>query len=71
MDACFSALPMTEPLPLLPQAPAAAVLLVLLPAPVSRAGRASGAISPAALHTLQQQLGAAIRVLRIDESNHP
>jgi hypothetical protein len=51
--------------------PEAAVLLVLLPAPVSRAGRSSEAVSPAALDALQLQLGAAIRVLRINESSHP
>lgn len=49
----------------------AAVLLVLLPAPVSRAGQASETVSPAALDALQLQLGAAVRVLRINESSHP
>jgi hypothetical protein len=50
--------------PLVPS-PAAVVLLVLLP---------SGAIeatTQAALQLLQQQLGPAIRVLRVDEATHP
>lgn len=62
---------MTEPLSFLPPPPAAAVLLVLLPAPVSRAGRTSEAVSPAALDALQHQLEPAIRVLRINEFSHP
>lgn len=48
--------------------PEAAVLLVLLPpAPLG----AVQVATCAALHTLQQQLGAAIRVLRVDEDAHP
>ncbi|HEX8506944.1 MAG TPA: thioredoxin [Hymenobacter sp.] len=49
----------------------AAVLLVLLPAPVFRAGQARAAVSPAVLDALQLQLGAAVRVLRINEASHP
>lgn len=45
----------------------AAVLLVLLPL-ASGAGQVA---TYAALHTLQQQLGAAIRVLCVDEAAHP
>jgi hypothetical protein len=60
-------LPLPAPVP-----PAdAAVLLVLLPAPGARAGQAGEAVSPAALDALQQHLGAAVRVLRINESSHP
>ena len=62
---------MTEPPALPTPLPDAAVLLVLLPAPVSRVGRASEMVSPAALDALQLQLGAAVRVLRISESSHP
>ncbi|WP_210517902.1 thioredoxin [Hymenobacter terricola] len=48
----------------------AAVLLVLLPRalPGTRPGRPA---TLAALGVLQQQLGAAIRVLTIDEASHP
>ncbi|AWM31860.1 ammonia monooxygenase [Hymenobacter nivis] len=48
--------------------PEAAVLLVLLPLAPSGAGQVA---TCAALHTLQQQLGAAIRVLCVDEAAHP
>jgi fructose-1,6-bisphosphatase/inositol monophosphatase family enzyme len=44
--------------------PAAAVLLVLLPL-------GAGTAATAALAALQQQLGAAVRVLAIDEASHP
>jgi hypothetical protein len=47
---------------------AAVVLLVLLPPAASTASQLT---TRAALHTLQQQLGAAIRVLRVDEATHP
>ncbi|UOQ51153.1 thioredoxin [Hymenobacter cellulosivorans] len=43
----------------------AAVLLVLLP----EAGAARPA--PTALQALQRQLGAAVRVLRVEEARHP
>ena len=46
----------------------AVVLLVLLPPATSGALQAA---TRAALHLLQQQLGAAIRVLRVDEATHP
>lgn len=51
--------------------PEVAVLLVLLP-PVPR-NEAAGAAArtSAALRVLQGRLGAAIRVLRIDEASHP
>lgn len=48
--------------------PHAIVLLVLLPPANSEAAQA---FTRAALHSLQQQLGAAIRVLRVDEATHP
>lgn len=48
--------------------PDPAILLVLLPPAASGAAQAT---TRAALHTLQQQLGAAIRVLRVDEASHP
>ncbi len=51
--------------------PDAAVLLVLLAAPAPGVGRLSPAVSAATLASLQQQLGAAVRVLRIDEASHP
>lgn len=61
---------MTNALPLsLSAAAEAAVLLVLL-APPGRAP-ANPPVTAAALAELQQQLGAAIRVLRIDASTHP
>jgi thioredoxin-like negative regulator of GroEL len=44
--------------------PAPAVLLVLLPL-------GAGAAARATLAALQQQLGAAVRVLAIDEASHP
>jgi hypothetical protein len=47
---------------------AAIVLLVLLPPAASTASQIT---TRAALHALQQQLGAAIRVLRVDEATHP
>ena len=51
--------------------PDAAVLLVLLAAPAPGVGRLSPAVSSSALARLQQQLGTAVRVLRIDEASHP
>jgi hypothetical protein len=48
--------------------PQAIVLLVLLP---SAGSAAAQAVVRAALHTLQQQLGAAIQVLQVDEATHP
>jgi hypothetical protein len=58
-------LPLTASSGLFPQA---IVLLVLLPPADSAAAQAS---VRGRLHTLQQQLGAAIRVLRVDEATHP
>lgn len=49
---------------LLPTSPPAAVLLVLLP-------RGAGAAAAATLAALQQQLGAAVRVLAIEEAAYP
>lgn len=57
------------PFPLPSAAAEAAVLLVLLAAPGT--GHAGPAVSAAALEVLQQQLGTAVRVLRIDASSHP
>lgn len=71
MAASFPAFPMTEFLSKSAHSSDAAVLLVLLPAPVSRVGQASPAVSPAALDALQRQLGAAIRLLSVNESSHP
>jgi hypothetical protein len=48
--------------------PHAIVLLVLLPPADSAAAQT---FVRTALHTLQEQLGAAIRVLRVDEATHP
>lgn len=47
----------------------AAVLLVLLAAPGTV--QAGPVVSVAALARLQQQMGAAVRVLRIDAASHP
>ena len=47
----------------------AAVLLVLLAAPGT--ARPGPAVSTAALAALQQGLGAAVRMLRIDAAHHP
>ncbi len=47
-----------------------AVLLVLLPMPASNAPWQAQADTFAALGSLQSQLGAAIRVLVIDEASH-
>ena len=58
----------TNPLPLPPPADAA-MLLVLLP-PVGTAPQVRVA-TLAALATLQRELGAAIRVLTVDEGSHP
>jgi hypothetical protein len=55
--------------PLLPAAADAAVLLVLLAGPGT--ARSAPAVSSTALAGLQQQLGATVRVLRIDASSHP
>ncbi|MBD2715963.1 hypothetical protein KBK19_13050 [Microvirga sp. STR05] len=49
------------------QAPEPAVLLVLLP----MAAEAAKPAFMASLARLQQQLGTAIRVLKIDEASHP
>lgn len=57
-------------MPLPPLLPAeAAVLLVLLAAP--DAARPVPLVPAGALVALQQQLGAAVRVLRIDALSHP
>ena len=58
------ALPATPPLPA-----DAAMLLVLLP-PVGTAPQVRAA-TLAALAALQRELGAAIRVLTVDEKSHP
>lgn len=48
----------------------AAVLLVLLPLASGR--EASGPpVTASTLYTLQQRLGPAVRVLKIDEATHP
>ena len=60
----MTALPATPPLPA-----DAAMLLVLLP-PVGTAPQVRAA-TLAALATLQRELGAAIRVLTVDEKSHP
>ena len=49
----------------------AAVLLVLLPLLASPADEQQRADKLAGLDALQQMLGAAIRVLRVDEATHP
>ena len=57
-------------LPIMPPLPAgAATLLVLLP-PVGTAPQVRAA-TLAALAALQRELGAAIRVLTVDEMSHP
>ena len=48
-----------------------AVLLVLLPTAVSAAARQAQSAIAVALGVLQQELGAAIQVLRVDEASHP
>lgn len=59
---------MTPPtVPLVP-VPATVVVLVLLPPAASVTNLVA---TRAALQLLQQQLGAAIRVLRVDEATHP
>jgi hypothetical protein len=50
--------------------PGPAVLLVLLP-PVPYGEVAAEALNNVAMRTLQQRLGPAIRVLKIDEATHP
>ena len=60
----MTALPAVPPLPA-----AAAMLLVLLP-PVGTAPQVRAA-TLAALAALQQELGAAVRVLTVDEVSHP
>ncbi len=64
---------MTKPTPALLPTPApaaeAAVLLVLLP--WEGTARQVRAATLAALQALQQRLGAAIRVLTVDEVSHP
>lgn len=52
-----------------PEYSLAVVLLVMLPPPVRHSP--APAISAADLATLQSQLGAAVRVLRIDEASYP
>lgn len=54
---------------LLPSASLPAVLLVVLPLPTGRVAPADR--YRAALGTLRQQLGPAVRVLAIDEASHP
>ena len=61
-------MPLSSLSPVLP--PDAAVLLVLLPI-VPRNDDAGEARTTASLRTLQGRLGAAIRVLKIDEASHP
>ncbi|GAA4356439.1 hypothetical protein GCM10023185_20220 [Hymenobacter saemangeumensis] len=61
---------MPAPLPAPAQPTDAAVLLVLLP-PALGSSRAAQAATMAALKALQRQLGASIRVLKIDEASHP
>lgn len=61
-------MPLSTLPPVLP--PDAAVLLVLLPI-VPRNEVAGEAQTNASLRVLQGQLGAAIRVLKIDEASHP
>lgn len=62
-------MPSPTPVPTASPAAEAAVLLVLLPAAgTAQPGRAA---TLAALRALQQQLGAAIRVLTVDEGSHP
>ena len=51
--------------------PPAARLLVLLPPALTVSDRQKRAATLAALSALQRQLGADIRVLRIDEASHP
>ena len=51
--------------------PPAARLLVLLPLALTHTARRERAATLAALSALQRQLGADIRVLRIDEASHP
>ncbi len=48
-----------------------AVLLVLLPTAVLGAAEPGRTATLAALNRLQQELGAAIQVLRVDEATHP
>ena len=48
-----------------------AVLLVLLPTAVSAAAQQAQSAIVIALGLLQQELGAAIQVLRVDEASHP
>jgi hypothetical protein len=57
-------------MPLSSLSPDTAVLLVLLPRPPV-GGAPPEAQTTAWIHRLQKQLGAAIRVLRIDEASHP
>jgi hypothetical protein len=57
-------------MPLSSFSPDTTVLLVLLPLP-SVGGAPHEAQTTAWIHQLQKQLGAAIRVLRIDEASHP
>ena len=59
------------PAPLITSSPLPAVLLVLLPEAVSDVAREGREAVLAGLSRLQRQLGAAIQVLRIDESVHP
>ncbi|MCB2376244.1 thioredoxin [Hymenobacter sp. BT635] len=56
----------------LPVGPAATpVLLVLLPVGVAGAAHPTQTATNAFLHALQHKLGAAIRVMRIQEAHHP
>lgn len=60
------------PLPTITEMPnTPAVLLVLLPRVRSAAAQQAQAVTIVALNALQQELGAAIQVLRVDEETHP
>ena len=52
-------------------APTAAVLLVLQAPPARMGPRPGGTIPAADLAALQGRLGAAVRVLQVDETNYP
>lgn len=54
-----------------PEHPPATVLLVMLPPSARYSLAPPPDISAADLATLQSQLGAAVRVLRIDEASYP
>ncbi|MDB5269122.1 MAG: hypothetical protein JWP58_2162 [Hymenobacter sp.] len=54
-----------------PEHPPAAVLLVMLPPPARYSLAQPQAAFAAALATLQNRLGPAVRVLKIDEASYP